>query len=101
MQLKENNKGKLRLKVHDAQADWNNQIFELIIENNHLSVTELKKQSSYDFEMDIQRLSQLILGFIDGKEALQLELVTCKNVRKEPLFNKIFQKRPTMLWHMF
>lgn len=42
--------------------------------------------------MDIQRLSQLILGFIDGKEALQLELVTCKNVRKEPLFNKIFQK---------
>ena len=101
MQLKENNKGKLRLKVHDAQADWNNQIFELIIENNHLIVTELKKQSSYDFEMDIQRLSQLILGFIDGKEALQLELVTCKNVRKEPLFNKIFQKRPTMLWHMF
>ena len=101
MKLKEKVKGKLKIKVHDEQAEWNNQIFELIGEEHHLSVHEVKNSKVFDIEVSIQRLSQLVLGFISGEEALKLELISCRNAKKEPLFEKIFQKRPTMLWHMF
>ncbi len=93
-------KGSLTLKVCDNQAIWNHKVFKITANNGKLNVleTNLKKAN---IEIDIQRLSQLILGFIGGNEALQLELVKIFNEKKIALFKSIFQKRQTMLWQMF
>ena len=101
MILKENVKGKLKIKVIDQQAEWNNQVFEIKAINQKLSVVECQNSKTYDFEITIQRLSQLILGFVDGNEAIQLEMLQIKKEQKIELFKKIFSKRPTMLWQMF
>lgn len=90
-----NMKESICLKVHDAQAPWNNQTFEIF--NQNIEIVE----KECDFEIDIQRLSQLMLGFISGKEALQYNFVKVNNANKKEDFMSLFQKCPTMLWQMF
>lgn len=101
MKINFKTKGKFRLKVNDLQAPWNHQVFELFVENGTLDVKEWGNSKAYDFEISIQRLSQLVLGFMSGEEAIQLEVVHIKSPNKIDLFKKVFTKRPTMLWQMF
>ena len=97
--LKCNVKGTIKLKVIDKQAPWNNQIFKISGDGTSLKVEEGCK--NYDFAITIQRLSQLAIGFLSGKEALDLNLVEIKNSKKISIFTQIFLKRKTMLWQMF
>lgn len=87
------------IKVNDAQADWNNKTFKISCKNHSLIVEE--STDTADFEVSIQRLSQLILGHISGKQALDFEFLTVNNSAKEPLIKKTFTKRTTMLWQEF
>ncbi len=97
--LKCNVKGTIKLKVIDKQAPWNNQIFKISGDGSSLKVEEGCK--NYDFAITIQRLSQLAIGFLSGKEAFDLNLVEIKNLKKISIFTQIFLKRKTMLWQMF
>jgi len=90
MKINPKAKGKFRLKVNDLQAPWNHQVFELIAENGTLDVKEWGNAKAYDFEVSIQRLSQLVLGFMSGEEAIQLEVVNIKNQNKIELLKKEF-----------
>lgn len=100
MNLNQKLNGKFRLKVIDSQADWNDGIFDIQIQKGKLEISK-SNSKNYDFEISIQRLSQLILGFMSGKEAIDLETVLVKNENKKALFMELFTKRPTMLWLMF
>lgn len=91
--------GSFTIKVNDALASWNNKTFEVESVNNKLCVKESTKEA--DFEISIQRLSQVAIGHLSGKEALKLNLVKVNNLSKTKLFEKAFSKRTTMLWQAF
>lgn len=99
LKLEENFDGSYIIKVNDEHAPWNNTSFKLECKDNRLIVNETNE--SEDFEVSIQRLSQLILGHVSGKEAIKLELIKTINQDKEKLLNKTFSKRTTMLWQEF
>lgn len=100
--MKANNiKGSFKIKVIDKQAEWNNKIFKVSIDKNEINVTPIENTKTYDFETTIQRLSQLVIGFVDGNEAIKLEIVKVNNDKKIDLFNQFFTRRPNMIWHPF
>lgn len=99
LKLEENFKGSYTLKVKDDLANWNNKTFKISCLNKRLIVEETTKKA--DFEITIQRLSQLVFGYIGGKEALKLELLKVNNQTKEQSLIKSFSKRTTMLWQEF
>lgn len=99
LNIKDGFKGSYILKVNDEYAPWNNKNFKISCNNNHLLVEEVSRKA--DFEVSIQRLSQLILGHLSSTEALNLELIQVNNLKKINLFEKTFSKRTTMLWQEF
>lgn len=100
MKINNKIKGSFTLKVNDNQASWNNKVFKITAQNGKLLVVETNLKKA-NIEVSIQRLSQLIIGFIGGNEAIDLELVNIFNTNKIELFKSIFLKRKTMLWQMF
>ena len=99
LKLEEGFDGSYVIKVNDEHAPWNNKNFKLLCNNDRLVVSECEEKE--DFEVSIQRLSQLVLGHVSGKEAIKLELVKVNNQEKEKLLKKTFTKRTTMLWQEF
>ena len=99
LKLEEGFDGYYVIKVNDEHAPWNNKNFKLSCNNERLVVSECEEKE--DFEVSIQRLSQLVLGHVSGKEAIKLELVKVNNQEKEKLLKKTFTKRTTMLWQEF
>ena len=99
LKIKECFDGSFSIKVNDKHANWNNKTFKLSYKNNGLLVEET--EDPCDFEMSIQRFSQLVLGHIGGEQAIRLELVDVNNADKINVFNKVFTKRTTMLWQEF
>ena len=99
LKLEESFEGSYVIKVNDEHAPWNNKNFKLSCNNERLVVNECEEKE--DFEVSIQRLSQLVLGHVSGKEAIKLELIKVNNQEKEKLLKKTFSKRTTMLWQEF
>ena len=99
LKLEECFEGSYVIKVNDEHAPWNNKNFKLSCNNERLVVNECEEKE--DFEVSIQRLSQLVLGHVSGKEAIKLELIKVNNQEKEKLLKKTFSKRTTMLWQEF
>lgn len=87
------------IKVNDNLASWNNQTFKISCKNHKLIVKI--SDEPIDFEVSIQNMSQLILGHLDGKMAIDLNLITVNNNQKVKMFKKTFTKRTTMLWQEF
>ncbi len=100
LNIKDNFKGSYTLKINDKYAPWNDKIFQISCQNHHLLVNE-KITKKFDYEITIQRLSQLILGHLSASEALSLELIKVNNSNKNDLLTKTFTKRTTMLWQEF
>ena len=100
LNIKDNFKGSYTLKINDKYAPWNDKIFQISCQNHHLIVNE-KITKKFDYEITIQRLSQLILGHLSASEALSLELIKVNNSNKNDLLTKTFTKRTTMLWQEF
>ncbi len=87
------------LKVLDLHADWNNKTFNISCQNGHLIVKETNEPE--DFEISIQRLSQITLGHLSAKEAVKYNFIKILNQNKTKLLYKSFSKRTTMLWQEF
>ncbi len=87
------------LKVNDSLADWNNKTFHICCVNGHLVVEETNDPE--DFEITIQRLSQITLGHLSAKDAVKLNLIKVNNENKLKALYKTFTKRTTMLWQEF
>ncbi|MFW6007168.1 MAG: GNAT family N-acetyltransferase [Halanaerobiales bacterium] len=61
------------LKVKDPYAEWNNKIFEIILKNKKVKVNVIdKKTENVDVFCSIQALSQLVSGYINLKERINL-----------------------------
>lgn len=92
-------KENLYIKVIDEQAEWNHKTFKIKNNKNNINV----EISNYrpDFEITIQRLSQLILGFTSGKQAVKLDHLKVLNEKKLNAFYCLFQKKSTMIWQPF
>ena len=99
LKLENSFEGSYTIKVKDDLADWNNKTFKVSCKENRLLVEETDNEA--DFEITIQRLSQLAMGYISGKEALKLELLKVNNQEKIHLLEKSFSKRTVMLWQEF
>ena len=82
------------LKVIDENASWNNQTFKLS------SKCEISNEEA-DATITIQRLTQLALGQISGKEALNLEIIKIHNDKCKESIENLFLKHTTMLWQEF
>lgn len=91
--------GSFTINVEDKHALWNNKTFKITCLNNKLVVEEVEEKA--DFDISIQRITQLIYGHIDAKEAIKLNLIKVNNENKTNLLKKVFVKRTTMLWQEF
>lgn len=91
---------KFTIKVNDEQAPWNNKVFSISSKNLKITVEE-ENTSNYDFEINIQRLSQLVFGFIDAKEAIETNQIKVFNQSSVSELNKLFIKKETMMWQKF
>ncbi|MCI5745476.1 MAG: GNAT family N-acetyltransferase [Erysipelotrichaceae bacterium] len=87
------------IKVNDKQAPWNDKTFKINVNNHQVEVSETSDNA--DLEIDINRLSQITLGHISAKEALQSNFVKVNNHKALDAFIKTFSKRTTMLWQEF
>ena len=87
------------IKINDDLAPWNNQTFNVSCVNDKVDVSCVN--SLADFEMDINRFSQLIYGHIDASQAIKLNFVKINNKTKIRDFEKLFYKKTTMLWQEF
>ena len=87
------------IKINDDLAPWNNQTFNVSCVNDKVNVS--CDNSLADFEMDINRFSQLIYGHIDATQAIKLNFVKINNKTRIRDFEKLFYKKTTMLWQEF
>lgn len=91
--------GSYTIKVNDSLADWNNRTFKISCKDNKLYVKEAEE--SADFEISIQRLSQIAIGHLSAKEAVKYDFIKINDLQKIKLLEKSFTKRTTMLWQAF
>lgn len=99
LNIENNYEGSYTIKVNDSLASWNNKTFKLYCKDNKLIVSECDEPA--DFEISIQRLSQLVFGHIGAKEAINMELITINTPSLIPLLINTFTKRTTMLWQAY
>ena len=86
------------IKINDECAPWNDGIYKVKV-RDFLQATKLEHTKKADFEIDINRLSQLVYGFIDSNQAIKHNLV--KINKYKPCFLYAFPKHETMLWQEF
>ena len=87
------------IKINDDLAPWNNQTFDISCDGNKVNVS--CDDSVADFEMDINRFSQMIYGHIDAIQAIKLNFIKVNNDKKIKDLEKLFYKKTTMLWQEF
>ena len=67
--------GKLSLKIRDPLAVWNRGVFEIQWNEGKASVKKTKNED-FEIEADISVLSQIIMGFLDARYALDSGLIS-------------------------
>lgn len=87
------------LRVVDKMASWNDKTFNISYSNKHLKVVETKEK--IDIEISIQRLTQLVFGFLSAKDAIESNLIIIYNQSASDSFCKSFTKRKVMIWQEF
>lgn len=92
--------GELIIQIADDFAPWNQGIWLFEAKDGQLSAN-LVDNSDPDCSITIQRLSQLVYGFISGSEAMDSDMLSWNNDTSKELFGKIFTKRPTAQWIPF
>ena len=92
--------GSVHIQIKDEFAPWNHGIWLVTITNGRL-IAKKEEDSQPDCIMTIQRFSQLVYGFISGKEMIENGLVDWQQEAPQALFSKVFTKRPTAQWIPF
>ncbi len=87
------------MQVTDEAAPWNGGNW-LVRANEGALVAERVEQDP-DCMLSIQRLSQLVYGFLSGHEATESGMVTWRNENRQEDFHRIFHKRATAQWIPF
>lgn len=87
------------MKVVDYMNLHNNKTFNISYENNKLIVKETDEKD--DICININRLSQLLFGFLSAKELIEIGEINISNKSTIPLIESLFTKRKTMIWQEF
>ena len=87
------------LKVIDHMNPYNNKTFYISYKNNKLIVEETNKKD--DICININRLSQLLFGFLSAKELIEIGEIFIFNKSIIPVIESLFTKRKTMIWQEF
>ncbi|QUH27758.1 GNAT family N-acetyltransferase [Vallitalea guaymasensis] len=69
---------KFSISIEDKYAAWNNNTFQINIDDNNVEVKE-NEDIEPDISCSIQVLSQIVFGFLSWEEAMELDLITCKD----------------------
>ncbi len=92
--------GTFVMQVSDEMAPWNRGNWLVTASNGHLDAVRTEEKEP-DCVMAIQRLSQLVYGFLSGQDVAESGMMTWRTEAARPLFDKVFQKRPTAQWIPF
>lgn len=92
--------GSLVIQVNDETAPWNHGNWLITVSDGHIHA-EMKSDLAADCEISIQRLSQLVYGFLSGRDVSENGMMGWRNETAQDLFNELFQKRPTAQWVPF
>ena len=98
IRTKHNFKGSFTIKVDDSSAPFNEGIYQISCKDNRLNAKIVNKRKA-DYEISINRLSQLIFGHLCAQEAIKLDLVKINNEKAQ--FLEAFNKKDTMIWREF
>ncbi len=92
--------GSFAMQVSDEMAPWNRGNWLVTASQGHLTA-EAAESMEPDLLISIQRLSQLVYGFLSGAEVTDAGMVQWRAGTTRTLFHKVFQKRPTAQWIPF
>ena len=94
MRLETEPSGSLVMQVLDDMAPWNQGNWLVTAAGGRLRATRVENREP-DCILTIQRLSQLVYGFLSGTDAVLSDLAEWRNDAARELFCAIFRKRPT------
>ncbi len=100
MRLSPSVSGQLVMKVLDEAAPWNEGNWLVQAEGGRLGATRVEDREP-DCVVSIQRLSQLVYGFLSGADANAADMVEWRQEAAQPLFCDMFRARPTAQWIPF
>jgi len=85
------------MKIDDIYAPWNNAVFKVEVEDGKAKVEVLRSNVSADLRCSIQVFSQVAIGYIGLKEAVQLEKVKAPNKGKLDKIKRLFPAKVTYI----
>ena len=92
--------GTFVMQVSDEMAPWNHGNWLVMASNGHLDALRTEEKEP-DCVISIQRLAQLAYGFLSGQDVAESGMMAWRTETARPLFDKVFQKRPTAQWIPF
>ncbi len=92
--------GSFVLQVADEAAPWNQGNWRIEAAGGRLKAERVEDREP-DCVLSIQRLSQLVYGFLDGADMLESGMCEWRTEEAKPLFRQVFRKRPTAQWTSF
>jgi len=85
------------LQISDEMAPWNQGNWLVTVAEGRLKAERIEDREP-DCMLSIQRLSQLVYGFVDGSELTDSGMAEWRNDGAKALFHQVFRKRPTAQW---
>ena len=94
MRLETQSSGSLVIQVLDETAPWNQGNWRVTAPGGRFRATRVDDREP-DCVLTIQRLSQLVYGFLSGSDAAFADQVEWRSDAAQQLFCEIFRRRPT------
>jgi predicted acetyltransferase len=88
------------IKVDDPWLSWNNQIFSVSV-NKGKAIVRVIDPIKADLECTIQVFSQISMGYISLKEAVELDKILINNNKMILEIEKLFPRKPTYINEQF
>ncbi len=90
----------LVLQVTDEAAPWNQGNWQLSSSGDRLHAERVENREP-DCVISIQRLSQLVYGFLSGQDVIDGGMSEWRNEAAQNAFSRMFRRRPTAQWESF
>jgi len=90
----------LVLQVTDEAAPWNQGNWLLSSADGRLQAQRVENREP-DCVISIQRLSQLVYGFLSGQDVIEGGMSEWRNESAQAAFRLMFRRRPTAQWQSF
>jgi len=91
-------KEKIKIKVIDPNANWNDGIWKLEIKDGKGNI---EKSEDWDISLNITTLCQIISGILSPQKAYKLKTIDVKNTESLEKLERIFPTYPTFCWDYF